>query len=186
MLEGSADFEPLPDPDPLPTPEASDNYVNANVMIPLGDSLSRGRVVEQNCDAEGNVMGRANDKPIRDTHQYVVKFDSGEVTELTAKVIAQSMYSMCDEDGYQVLLFDAIVEHKRDETEMTKADQTFVGTNDREYFGQSTRGWKSYILWKDGSTTWEKMSDFKECYPVETVSPTWWNHISRLCTISNL
>ena len=24
------------------------------------------------------------------------------------------------------------------------------------------------ILWKDGSTTWEKLSDFKECYPVET------------------
>ena len=41
LLEGSADFEPLPDPDPLPTPEASDNYVNANVMLPLGDSLSR-------------------------------------------------------------------------------------------------------------------------------------------------
>ena len=34
-------------------------------------------------------MGRANDNPIRDTSQYVVKFDSGEVTELTANVIAQ-------------------------------------------------------------------------------------------------
>ena len=53
----------------------------------------------------------------------------GEVTELTANVIAQSMYSMCDKDGYQVLLFDAIVDHKRDETAMTKADQNFVGAN---------------------------------------------------------
>ena len=24
------------------------------------------------------------------------------------------------------------------------------------------------ILWNDGSTTWEKLSDFKEYYPVET------------------
>ena len=56
-------------------------------------------------------MGCENDNPIRDTRQYVVKFESGEVTELTANVIAQSMYSMCDEDGYQVLLFDAIVYH---------------------------------------------------------------------------
>ena len=24
------------------------------------------------------------------------------------------------------------------------------------------------ILWKDGSNTWEKLYDFKECYPVET------------------
>ena len=42
VLEVSTDFETLPDPDPLPTPEASDNYVNANVMLPLGDSLLRG------------------------------------------------------------------------------------------------------------------------------------------------
>ena len=32
VLEGSDDFEPLPDPDPLPTPKSSDNYVNANAM----------------------------------------------------------------------------------------------------------------------------------------------------------
>ena len=91
VLEGSADFEPLPDPDPLPTPEASDNYVNANVMLPLGDSLLRGRVVERKRDAKGNVMGRANDNPIRDTRQYVVKFYSGEITELTANIIVQSI-----------------------------------------------------------------------------------------------
>ena len=46
MLEGSADFEPLIDSDPLPTPKASDNYVNANVMLPLGNSLMRGKDVD--------------------------------------------------------------------------------------------------------------------------------------------
>ena len=73
------------------------------------------------------------------------------------------MYSMSDKDGYQVLLFDAIVDHKRDEMAMTKADQTFVVANGREYFRRSTRGWKLCILWKYGSTTWEELSDFKEC-----------------------
>ena len=115
-------------------PEASDNCVNTNVMLPLGESLLRGRVVEQKRDAKGNVMGRANGNPIRDTRQYVVKFESGEVSELTTNVIAQSMYSMCGKNGYQVLIFDAIVDHKRDETVTTKADQTLVGANDREYF----------------------------------------------------
>ena len=77
-------------------------------------------------------MRRANDNPIHDTRQYLVKFDSGEVTELTANVISQSMFSMCDKDGYQVMLFDAIVDHKRDETSMNKDNQTFVGANVRE------------------------------------------------------
>ena len=58
-------------------------------MLPLGNYLLRRPVVEQKCDTEGNVLGRANDNPICDTFQYVVKFDSGEVTELTANVIAQ-------------------------------------------------------------------------------------------------
>ena len=40
-------------------------------------------------EAEGNIMGRANDNPIRDNRQYIVKFNSGEVTELTANVIVQ-------------------------------------------------------------------------------------------------
>ena len=60
VLEGSADFEPLPDPDPLPTPESSDNYVNANVILTLGESLSRGRVVERKRDAEGNEVSYMN------------------------------------------------------------------------------------------------------------------------------
>ena len=124
--------------------------------------------MEKKRDTKGNIMGRANDNPIRDNRQYVVKFDSGEVTELTANVFSQSIYSMCDKDDYQVLLFDAIVEHKRDETVMIKADQTFVGAIGIEYFRLSSRGLKLCIIWKDGSTTWEKLSDFKECYPVET------------------
>ena len=43
-------------------------------------------------------MGCANYNSLHDTRQYVVKFDSGEVTELTANVIAKSMYSMCDKE----------------------------------------------------------------------------------------
>ena len=30
VLEGSANFEPLPEPEPLHTTKSSDNYVNAN------------------------------------------------------------------------------------------------------------------------------------------------------------
>ena len=33
---------------------------------------------------------------------------------------------------------------------------------------RSTVGWFICIQWKDGSASWEKLSDIKECYPVET------------------
>ena len=32
---------------------------------------------------------------------------------------------------------------------------------------RSTKGWQLCILWKDGSSSWEKLSDLKESHPVE-------------------
>ena len=64
-------------------------------------------------DHEGNVIGISNANPILDTREYEVKFEDGDVTELTANVIAESMYAMCDENGNHILLFDAIVDHKK-------------------------------------------------------------------------
>ena len=31
-----------------------------------------------------------------------------------------------------------------------------------------TKGWEVCVRWKNGSTTWENLSYFKECYPVQT------------------
>ena len=32
---------------------------------------------------------------------------------------------------------------------------------------RTTDGWQLCIQWKDGSTSWEKLSDLKELHPVE-------------------
>ena len=79
-----------------PTPEIGDNYLNMELMLPRGVTLARGRVTERKRDHEGNVIGRSNANPILDTREYEVKFEDGDVTELTANVIAESMYAMCD------------------------------------------------------------------------------------------
>ena len=34
---------------------------------------------------------------------------------------------------------------------------------------RSTAGWDVCFLWKDQSTTWERLADLKKCYPLETV-----------------
>ena len=65
-------------------------------MLPCGGTLARGRVTEHKRDHKGNVIGRSNANPILDTREYKVKFEYGYFTELTADVIAESMYAMCD------------------------------------------------------------------------------------------
>ena len=51
--------------------------------------MARGHVVARSRDAKGNVMGRSHTNPILDTRMYQVEFAGGEVTELTANVIAE-------------------------------------------------------------------------------------------------
>jgi len=62
------------------------------------DTLARGRVTKRKRDLDENVVDHANANPILDTREYLVEFDDGEVSELTANVIAQSMYAMCDDE----------------------------------------------------------------------------------------
>ena len=31
----------------------------------------------------------------------------------------------------------------------------------------TTKGWQLCVEWKDGSTTWERLADLKESYPIE-------------------
>ena len=150
----------------VPTPEANDNLVNTSIMLPRGDKESRGRVVSRKRDADGQPIGRANTNPILDTREYLIEFDDGEVTELTANVIAQSMFASCDDDGNEYLLMDSIVDHQKNDKALTHSDQkvTFRG---RSSLRRSTVGWKLCVQWKDGSTSWQSLADMKESHPLE-------------------
>ncbi len=93
----------------LPTPEADDNYVNASFILPRGNALARGTVIGRKRDAQGNPIGNANTNPILDSRVYHVKFEGGNMCELTANAIAESMYALCDADGNKYILFDSLL-----------------------------------------------------------------------------
>ena len=90
-----------------------------------------------------------------------MKFEDGDVTKMTANLIAESMYAMCDENGNNILLFDAIVDHKKSDKAMTRTEQKCVDSIGKQQYKRSTKGWEVCVRWKNGSTTWEKLSDFK-------------------------
>jgi hypothetical protein len=82
-------------------PKIGDNYLSAEFMLPKGGVLVKGRMTARKRDWVGNPVGCANDNPILDTRSYIVNFDDGDQTELTANMIAESLYSQCDPDGNQ-------------------------------------------------------------------------------------
>ena len=55
---------------------------------------------------------------------------------------------------------------RKDDDALSLKDQVFDDDGKRNV-RRSTAGWEICVKWKDGSTSWEKLSDLKECYPAE-------------------
>ena len=61
-----------------------------------------------------------------DNRRYAFEFGGGEITELTANVIAESMYAQVYLDGNDALLMDSMVDYNRNEHALTIQDQNVV------------------------------------------------------------
>ena len=62
---------------------------------------------------------------------------------------------------------DSIVDYKKGSNALELKDQRMVHRG-KPSLRRTTVGWHLCVHWKDGSTSWEKLSDLKECYPVES------------------
>ena len=85
-----------PEKDLEPTPKAGDKYMNADVMLIRGGTISMVQVIECNFDDNGNYIGQANDNTIIDSHHYMVQFEDGEVNGITENILSESIYAMCE------------------------------------------------------------------------------------------
>ncbi len=88
------------------------SYISAEISIPCGGTLVKGRVTSCKRDKDGNPIELANTNPILDTHEYTFTFDDGDETVLNANLIAEAMYAQCNPDGNQYVLLDSIIEHR--------------------------------------------------------------------------
>ena len=156
---------PMPDRDD-DDPEVFDNYLGAEVALSRGDVISTGKVVGRKRELDGSVKGKANRNPILDTRTYRVEFPDGAEAEYSANTIAENMWAQCDLEGKQHILMDSIIDHSTDGHAVKKADQMIV-VNGRSSKKKTTKGWMLCVQWKDGTTTWERLSELKESNPVE-------------------
>ncbi len=68
-------------------------------------------------------------------------FEDGDVTDLTANLITESMYAQCDPDGNQYVLLDSLTDYRRLDTALQLSDQTAVRNDGRTYQRRNTVGW---------------------------------------------
>ena len=131
-------------------------YLNTYVILPQGDRINRGKVVRSKSDVDGNTIVRENQNPILDTRQYKAEFTNDDVTELTSNVIYERMYVKCDKYRNDMLLINCFVDYINMEQALSLQDQQLT-ENGKSCMKHSTAGWKICVVWKDESTTWEKL-----------------------------
>ena len=61
---------------------------------------------------------------------------------------------------------DSIVDHRKDGHAVEKADM-YIQAGSNRHLRKMTKGWYLCVEWKDGTTSWEKLADLKESYPVQ-------------------
>jgi hypothetical protein len=154
------------DDEPEPDADTHDQYVGASVTLPIGDTMVSAKVRGRKRMLDGSVAGKANKNPILDTRTYEVEFPDGQVAEVSANVIAQNMYAMCDTEGNQYLLLSGIVDHRKDQSALDRED-VYIKHGSNRQLKMTTKGWKLCVEWKDSSTSWERLADLKESNPVE-------------------
>ena len=63
------------------------------------------------------------------------------MTDLTATLIAESMYAQCDPDGNQCVLLDSIIDYYRLDAATKLSDQTVVRNSGGTFKQRNTIGW---------------------------------------------
>ncbi len=80
---------------------------------------------------------------------------------------SEALYAQCNPDGNQYVLLDFIVDYQRDlDVAVRRNDQVKI-INGKKVVSRSTQGWELCCEWKDGSTSWQKLSDLKELHPLQ-------------------
>ena len=163
------------------TPDVlQDTYLNMELALPRdGEGPEFARVTKRLRDKDGLPIGTANDNPILDTRLYEVEYLDGHKASLAANAIAENLFAQIDEEGNRYVTMDSIQSHRVDGTQVTKDNAFVISHNGGKRRIETTKGWEILLQWKDGTSTWEKLKDVKESYPVQLAE---YAHQSRIAS----
>lgn len=165
------------------TPDGYDEYLSAQVILPVGGELHRGQVTRRLRDGNGNPIGIRKPNPLLDTREYEVNFPDGSSGSYLGNIITENIYSQVNQEGKTYTLLDEIIDHEEDP--MIK---------DLVLPKYATKGWRFLVAWKDGSTSYIPLREMKNTYLVETADYvtknklegrpafSWWvPHVMKKC-----
>ena len=97
-----------------------DNYIHAQLLPNVGNKKLQGRVTQRVRAPDRSKKGKPHKNPMFDTRAYLVGFSDGSVSEYTANIIAENIYSQVDQEGRSFAILSKICGHKHDRTAIPK------------------------------------------------------------------
>jgi hypothetical protein len=156
----------MPDTDDY-TSESYDEYINAEVLLPSGSELLRGIVKRRSHDLNGNPIGIRNPNPILDTRSYEVQMPDGSMETFATNIIAENLMSSVDDEGNLFVLMDEIIDHRKTPGALSESEAWIENKSGVRRRKLTTKGWELLVSWKDGTSSWTRLADMKESFPLE-------------------
>lgn len=122
------------------TSDTLDQYLSAQVLVPVAGELVRGKVIARKRDHNGNPIGVRHSNSIFDTRQYEVELPNGEINTYTANLIAEYMYSQLDEQERDLILLHEITYHSKNGDALTIDDGFYTSSNGQRGLKMTTKG----------------------------------------------
>ncbi len=170
----------VPEADDIFDPDSYDQYLNTEFAVDNGEDHRKfAKVTKRLSDKNGIPIGTANDNPLLDTRMYEVEHTDGRKQALAANVIAENIFATVDNMGRQELQMDTIIGHRKSTDAISKGKEFIKASNGVNRRIETTKGWEILIQWNDGSTTWNKLKDVKDSFPVQLAEYATLNKISN-------
>ena len=94
-------------------------YLNIELVIPRDrDGPDFSKVTKRFSDKDRLTIGRAPNNPIMDTRMYEVEYKNVYKVSMASNAIEENMFSLVDGEGNFHVLFQEIVNHRYDGTEV--------------------------------------------------------------------
>ena len=106
--------------------ETLDKYIGTTFLLDPARNennvATKVKVIRQNTDFNGRPIGKANNNPLLDTREYICEYPDGTLDTYHANTIAENLWSQCDSEGQEFMLYKEIIDHRKDDKAISTND----------------------------------------------------------------
>ena len=125
-------------------------------------------------DKDGLPIGEAHDNPILDARMHEVEHQDGHKAALAANAIAENMFAQVDDEGNRHVLFDEIVDHRTDGSEVKQQDAFVTTRTGNKRRKETTKGRDILVQWTVTYTHLPLPTTYSVSFELASVAPS--NH----------